>query len=175
MMMADELDYTSSESVSVFCTLEVFHDFILAHDDIVDQDDIRRNNETIHKAMQSNLKEYTVLNREHFGHAQGIIAGDVLYAIAQDMILESSIKSSLKVTLLRVLTQTMKHVAWGRYKQFLSDYIPLSEISLEYIIEHNLINVTSSYTFLFPLQFGQAIATGNAEISTELREFANNL
>jgi geranylgeranyl diphosphate synthase type I len=35
--------------------------------------------------------------------------------------------------------------------------------------------VTSSYSFLFPLQFGQAIATGDAQISPELREFANNL
>ena len=91
------------------------------------------------------------------------------------MILESNIKSSRKIVLLKILSQTMQHVARGRYKQFLSDYIPLSDISLEYIIEHNLINVTSSYSFLFPFQFGQAIATGNAEISPELREFAHNL
>jgi geranylgeranyl diphosphate synthase type I len=91
------------------------------------------------------------------------------------MILDSDIKSSRKIVLLKVLTQTMQHVARGRYKQFLSDYISLSDISLEYIIEHNLINVTSSYSFLFPLQFGQAIATGDAEISPELRLFADNL
>jgi geranylgeranyl diphosphate synthase type I len=69
----------------------------------------------------------------------------------------------------------MQHVARGWYKQFLSDYISLSDISLEYIIEHNLINVTSSYSFLFPLQFGQAIATGDSDISPDLREFADNL
>ena len=91
------------------------------------------------------------------------------------MILDSDIKSSRKIVLLKVLTQTMQHVARGRYKQFLSDYISLEDITLEYIIEHNLINVTSSYSFLFPLQFGQAIATGAAEISPALREFADNL
>ena len=42
MMMADELDYPSSESVSVFSALEVFHDYILAHDDIIDKDEMRR-------------------------------------------------------------------------------------------------------------------------------------
>lgn len=175
MMMADELGYTSSESVSVFSCLEVFHDFILAHDDIIDQDETRRGNETLHIALQKNLPDSTITDRKHFWHAQAIIAGDVLYSIAQDKVLDSDIKSSRKITLLKILTQTMQHVARGRYKQFLSDYISLSTITLEYIIENNLINVTSSYSFLFPLQFWQAIATGHAEISIELREFANNL
>lgn len=175
MMMADELGYVSTESVHVFSCLEIFHDFILSHDDIIDQDETRRGQKTLHIALQDNLLQYAIDDRKHFGHAQAIIGGDVLYSIAQDMILDSDLKSSRKIILLKILTQTMQHVARGRYKQFLSDYIPLSDISLEYIIEHNLINVTSSYSFLFPLQFGQAIATGNAEISPELREFANNL
>lgn len=175
MIMADELDYPSSESMSVFASLELFHDYILAHDDIIDQDDIRWNNPTLHKGMQENLSQYAIADRQHFWHAQAIIAGDVLYSICQDMILDSDLKSSRKITLLKILTQTMQHVAWGWYKQFLSDYIPLSEMTLEYIIEHNLINVTGSYTFLFPLQFGQAVAIGEMEITQELREFANNL
>ena len=175
MMMADELWYLSSESVQVFSCLEIFHDFILAHDDIIDQDETRWWADTLHVAMRSNLSEYTIDDRKHFGHAQSIIGWDVLYSIAQDMILDSDIKSARKIVLLKILTQTMQHVARGWYKQFLSDYISLSDISLEYIIEHNLINVTSSYSFLFPLQFGQAIATGDSDISPYLREFADNL
>lgn len=175
MMMADELWYLSSESVQVFSCLEIFHDFILAHDDIIDQDETRWWADTLHVAMRSNLSEYTIDDRKHFGHAQSIIGWDVLYSIAQDMILDSDIKSARKIVLLKILTQTMQHVARGWYKQFLSDYISLSDISLEYIIEHNLINVTSSYSFLFPLQFGQAIATGDSDISPDLREFADNL
>lgn len=175
MMMADELNYPSSESTSIFSCLEIFHDFILAHDDIIDQDETRRWAQTLHVAMRNNIAQYNVEDRQHFWHAQAIIGGDVLYSIAQDMILDSDIKSSRKITLLKILTQTMQHVARGRYKQFLSDYIPLCDISLDYIIEHNLINVTSSYSFLFPLQFGQAIATGNADISPELHSFADNL
>lgn len=175
MMMADELWYASSESISVFSCLEIFHDFILAHDDIIDQDETRRWAETLHVAMRNHLSNYEIDNRQHFWHAQAIIGWDILYSLSQDMIIDSDIKSSRKIVLLKILTQTMQHVAWWRYKQFLSDYITLEDISLDYIIEHNLINVTSSYSFLFPLQFGQAIATGNLEVSTELREFANNL
>lgn len=175
MMMADELWYSSSESISIFSCLEIFHDFILAHDDIIDQDESRRGADTLHVAMRNHFSTYEIDDRNHFWHAQAIIWGDILYSIAQDTILDSDLKSSRKVVLLKILTQTMQHVARGWYKQFLSDYIPLSDISLEYIIEHNLINVTSSYSFLFPLQFGQAIATGDADISPDLREFADNL
>ena len=175
MMMADELWYTSSESCSVFSSLEIFHDFILSHDDIIDQDNIRRGNDTLHIALQKNLPGSLIKDRHHFGHAQAIIGGDVMYALAQDMILDSDIKSSRKITLIKILSTTLQDVARWWYKQFLSDYLSLSEISLDYIIQHNLIEVTSSYSFLFPLQFGQAIATGDAQISPELREFANNL
>ena len=66
MMMADELGYTSTESVSVFSCLEIFHDFILAHDDIIDQDETRRGNETLHISLQKNLKEYSIDDRNHF-------------------------------------------------------------------------------------------------------------
>jgi len=175
MIMADEWWYPSTESTNVFSCLEIFHDFILAHDDIIDQDETRWWADTLHVSMRSNLSEYTIDDRRHFWHAQSIIGWDVLYSIAQDMILDSDIKSARKIVLLKVLTQTMQHVARGWYKQFLSDYISLEDISLDYIIEHNLINVTSSYSFLFPLQFGQAIATGDSIISPELREFADNL
>ena len=175
MIMADELWYPSSESTSVFSCLEIFHDFILSHDDIIDLDDTRWGWPTLHAAMRSNIDQHNILDRRHFGMSQWMIGGDILYSLSQDMILDSDIKSSRKIVLLKVLTQTMQHVARGWYKQFLSDYIPLSDLSLEYIIENNLINVTSSYTFLFPLQFGQAIATGDLELSSELREFGNNL
>lgn len=175
MMMADELWYTSSEYAGVFSSLEIFHDFILSHDDIIDQDDTRRGNDTLHIALQKNLPQSDIQDRQHFWHAQAIIGGDVMYALAQDMILDSDIKSSRKITLIKILSTTLQDVARGRYKQFLSDYLSLSEISLDYIIQHNLIEVTSSYSFLFPLQFGQAIATGDAQIIPELREFANNL
>lgn len=175
MMMADELDFISSEYISVFSCLEIFHDFILAHDDIIDRDETRRGADTLHVAMRNNIAQHPVDDRTHFGHAQAIIGGDVLYSIAQDMILDSDLKSNRKIILLKILTQTMQHVARGRYKQFLSDYIPLCDISLDYIIQHNLIDVTGSYSFLFPLQFGQAIATGDASISSELRSFADNL
>ncbi len=175
MMMADELWYPATESTSVFSCLEIFHDFILAHDDIIDQDEKRRWADTLHVAMRDNLKDYPITDRHHFGHAQAIIWWDVLYSLAQDMILDSDLKSSRKITLLKILSHTMQHVARWWYKQFLSDYIPLSEINLEYIIQHNLIDVTSSYSFLFPLQFGQAIATWDDIISPELRTFSDNL
>ena len=175
MMMADELDYPSTESLGVFCALEVFHDFILAHDDIIDRDAVRRNQPTLHTAMQSNLADLMIADRQHFGHAQAIIGWDVLYALSQECIIDSDLKSSRKIALLKLMTQTMQSVARGRYKQFLSDYLPLSEVSLDYIITHNLIDVTGRYTFLFPLLFGHIIATGERAIDPELTIFADEL
>ncbi len=174
MIMANELWYDSKNNPIPFTSLEVFHDFLLIHDDIIDQDEMRRWKPTLHMTMQENLWLENN-NKKHFGHAQAIIWGDVVYALAQDIILKSHIHTEKKITLLQLLSTAMQNVARWRYKQFLSDYIKLEDISLDYIIQYNLIDVTSSYSILFPLQFWQAIATGNPNISNELRIFAHSL
>jgi geranylgeranyl pyrophosphate synthase len=48
----------------------------------------------------------------------------------------------------------------------------IADISLDYIITYNLKEVTGSYTFLFPLRFGHALATGNSAIDPSLEVLA---
>ena len=41
MMMAQELGYDTRTDVKIFSSIELVHDYLLAHDDIIDQDDLR--------------------------------------------------------------------------------------------------------------------------------------
>lgn len=163
LMYAEECGMKIAENTSVFAALEVFHDFILAHDDIIDQDAMRRWSPTIHTRLQTAYPHLQIQDKQHFWESLAIIGGDVLHAIAQQYVLYNKhVEDSKKVLLMKIMNEAMLAVTRWWYKQFLSDSMAIADVSLEYIINYNLKEVTGSYTFLFPLRFGQALATGNS-------------
>jgi geranylgeranyl pyrophosphate synthase len=159
-----------SKNPAIFNALEVFHDFILAHDDIVDQDAMRWGNPTIHTRLQTAYPDITIRDREHFWKSLAMIWWDVLHAMAQSYIFDADLDDSRKLLLLRTMNEAMLDVARGWYKQFLSDSMQISEVSLEYILEYNLWQVTGCYTFLFPLRFGMVLARGTMQIDPAMLE-----
>lgn len=170
MMYAKELGLDIPTLGNLFCSLEVFHDFILAHDDIVDEDAIRRWDPTIHTRLETAYPHLTIHDRQHFWQALAMIGWDVLHAMAQSYIFDAAISDSTKIVLLRTMNEAMLDVAWGRYKQFLSDSMKIADVSLDYIVEYNLRQVTGSYSFLFPLRFGYALARETMEIDPLMKD-----
>ena len=52
-------------------SVEVFHNFTLVHDDIMDEAPLRRGEQTVHKKWNENI---------------GILSGDILYAVSNKLI-----------------------------------------------------------------------------------------
>ena len=167
MMYAEELWYDISKQIHIFNALEVFHDFILAHDDIVDQDGMRWGSPTIHTRLQTAYPEISIHDREHFWKSLAMIGGDVLHAMAQSYIFQAPISNASKIATLQTMNEAMLDVARGRYKQFLSDSMQITEVDLDYILDYNLRQVTGSYSFLFPLRFGHALVQGNGNMEID--------
>ncbi|SDB87126.1 polyprenyl synthetase family protein [Williamwhitmania taraxaci] len=95
-------------SCNVFCdniqsavapaiALELFHNFTLIHDDIMDNADVRRNLETVHKKWDSNT---------------AILSGDALMVVAYEM-LQKSDKDKV-VQILAVFNQVALEVCQGQ-------------------------------------------------------------
>lgn len=165
MIAAEEFGFVNDPKYNeLFLTLESFHKFILTHDDIIDQDDIRYSKPTVHAAMREMMKDLNQTDATHFGHSIGIIAGDLMHNISINHVLHSPISAETKVQLLDEMNKAFESVVHGWYKQFLTDYLPLSAMDLDYIIKYNLIWVTGKYTFTFPIRFGKTLAQGNGEL-----------
>ncbi|MDO9510727.1 MAG: polyprenyl synthetase family protein [Bacteroidales bacterium] len=77
--------------------MEVFHNFTLVHDDIMDQAPLRRNRETVYKKWDTNL---------------AILSGDTMFAMAYDFLLKTD--AELLPLILPVFNRTAIEVCEGQ-------------------------------------------------------------
>ena len=75
---------SSQKAMKLGIALELFHDFALVHDDVMDRSSQRRGAPTIHQAYQDEHKRKEWKgSAEHYGYSGAILAGDLLYTWAE--------------------------------------------------------------------------------------------
>jgi len=83
--------------------IEVYRHCILIHDDLVDREDFRRGEKTVHK-MFSERRD------ERFGEGVAIFLGDIAYTLATRAILDSSFEEDKLIKVLRVISKEYREV-----------------------------------------------------------------
>lgn len=134
--------------------MEFLHNFMLIHDDIIDRSDLRRGKPTLHKVLA-----HTALsdNPEKLGIDLGIIAGDIVYALAIDAFL--SIKEPLerKERALKYFIQTAAFTAMGEFIDTVFGVKNIHQIT-EKDVFLNYTLKTARYTFDCPMVTGAILA-----------------
>src|SRR5690606_26129187 len=85
------------EILNQACAVEVFHNFTLMHDDIMDQAPLRRGKATVHQKWNANI---------------AILSGDVMLVRAYDLLLGTS--PSLLPEVIRLFNKTAVEVCEGQ-------------------------------------------------------------
>ncbi len=134
--------------------MEFLHNFMLIHDDIIDQSDLRRGRPTLHKILAHTTPSD---NPDKLGIDLGIIAGDIVYALAIDAFL--SIKEPLerKERALKYFIQTATFTAMGEFIDTVLGVKGISEVS-EKDVFLNYTLKTARYTFDCPMVTGAILA-----------------
>jgi len=110
--------------------IEVFHNFTLVHDDIMDNSDIRRNRETIHKKWDIN---------------RAILSGDVMMIQATQCF--CNLPESMLAKVMKLFLLTAKQVCEGQqydmdfekeYKICMADYIKMIELKTAVLLATSL-------------------------------------
>jgi len=134
--------------------IELFHNFTLIHDDIMDQAPLRRGMQTVHS---------------RFGENTAILAGDVMLVKAYDYL--SRINNSYIHNILRLFNKTAMEVCEGQ--QMDMDFEQLPEVSLADYLK--MIELKTSVALAASLQVG-AILGGAGERNQKLiYEFGKKL
>jgi geranylgeranyl diphosphate synthase, type II len=145
-------DVTSA--VAPAAAYEVFHNFTLVHDDIMDNAPVRRCQPTIHERWNANV---------------AILSGDAMQIVAYQILCEASV-NNLK-PLLDLFNTTALEVCEGQ--QFDMNFSTRSEVSLEEYIR--MIELKTSVLLAAALKTGAICANAPEEDANSLYEFGRNL
>lgn len=144
--------------------LELLHLFFLVHDDIMDGDELRRGEQTIHFYFQ---KKYGTLK------AQGIalIIGDLLFSKSMELIF-TNCKSNHSAA---VLFEAVNKTARGQLDEYILDPSNFQQIKVEKLLAYYQ-EKTALYSVYLPLGLAYLNTSNNFNFALEdLKTFSSNL
>jgi geranylgeranyl diphosphate synthase type II len=134
--------------------IEIFHNFTLLHDDIMDNAPIRRGKETVYKKWNSNI---------------AILSGDTMYAMAYKYIIRT--KSHRLAEIIDVITQTAIEICEGQ--QYDMNFETLDFVSLDDYL--NMIRLKTAVLLGASLKIGAIIADAKDHEIDLMYKFGENI
>ncbi|MFA5090734.1 MAG: polyprenyl synthetase family protein [Candidatus Omnitrophota bacterium] len=142
-------------------SLELLHDFMLVHDDIIDKSELRRGKPSMHRMLNNYLKRYK--NIKFNGQDLAIAAGDVMYAMAIEAFLSIETEAKRKEEALKNFIRAAVYTGSGEFIELLL----YSTKDIRDIKKKDLVKIydlkTAHYTFASPLATGAILAGAGRE------------
>jgi geranylgeranyl diphosphate synthase type I len=135
--------------------IELLHDFLLVHDDIIDKSDTRRGKPSMHALLNNHLKRYKKIKFN--GQDLSIILGDVMYAMAINAFLSINENMERKERALKKFIDTAVYTGCGEFIELINGANPIEKITKESIYKVYDYK-TAHYTFSTPLATGAILA-----------------
>jgi geranylgeranyl diphosphate synthase type II len=154
LMSAKLFQKTAEESMSAALAVELFHNFSLIHDDIMDDAPLRRAKQTVHEKWNTNI---------------AILSGDVLFVKAYEQICNNP--PHLIPELLNVFNRTAIEVCEGQ--QMDMDFETRNDVTSEEYIE--MIRLKTSVLLGCALEMGAIIGETSIENRKALYDFGVHL
>ncbi len=134
--------------------IELFHNFTLIHDDIMDKAPLRRGMQTVH---------------EKYGSATALLSGDVMLVVAYDYLNKADASYLHKI--IHVFNKTAKQVCEGQ--QMDMDFETKESVSLDEYL--HMIKLKTSVLLAGSLQIGSILGGAGDGNQQHLYEFGKNL
>jgi len=154
-LMGNELfDDIHPDTYQVAFAIELFHNFTLIHDDIMDKAPLRRGQQTVH---------------EKYGEPTALLAGDVMLVVAYDYL--NKIRTTFLHKVINLFNRMAKQVCEGQ--QLDMDFEKMENVSLDAYIR--MIELKTSVLLGSSLKMGALIGGAGEGNQQLLYEFGRNL
>lgn len=147
--------------------MEFLHNFMLIHDDIIDRSDLRRSKPTMHKVLAHTVK---TSDPDKLGIDLGIIAGDIVYALAIDAFLSINEPLDRKEKALKYFIQTAAFTAMGEFIDTVHGVSALNDITEDDVFLNYTLK-TARYTFDCPMVTGAILAGASTQQVKNMSQF----
>ncbi len=152
-------------------SLELLHNFLLIHDDIIDRDLVRYGGPNVQGAYLHKLRGSLSHDAEHGAASAAILAGDVACSLAHTVIYELEIDDTAKLRILRALSDAVFVTGGGEMVDSLAGALNHANLTEDQIYSVYL-SKTAHYTFYLPLRVAAAMAGKDSSIDSLLLELA---
>lgn len=154
LMGNDLFDEINPDAWHVANAIELFHNFTLIHDDIMDKAPLRRGMETVHK---------------RFGENTALLAGDVMLVAAYDYL--NKINASYLRNIIHLFNKTAREVCEGQ--QLDMDFEKIEQVSLDDYL--HMIELKTSVLLAASLKFGSILGGATQRNQNLLYDFGRKL
>lgn len=156
-LLGNELfDELHQDAFAVANAIELFHNFTLIHDDIMDKAPLRRGKQTVHTK---------------YNDSAAILAGDVMLIHCYDYL--NTVQSHIKQKVINVFNKAAREVCEGQ--QLDMDMEQTSPENVNYADYVNMIALKTSVLLAASLQLGGIIGGGSEGNQGHLYEFGKNV
>lgn len=154
-LMGNELfDDLKADTWNVGVAIELFHNFTLIHDDIMDKAPLRRNQQTVHYK---------------YGESTALLAGDVMLVAAYEYL--NKISGSVSKHITNLFNRTAKEVCEGQ--QLDMDFEQSPHVSFDSYL--HMINLKTSVLLGASLQMGAVLGGAGERNQNLIYEFGRKL
>uniref|UniRef100_A0AB33IXS9 Polyprenyl synthetase family protein n=1 Tax=Prevotella sp. GTC17254 TaxID=3236794 RepID=A0AB33IXS9_9BACT len=155
MLLAYNLYKDHPEDIlSSACALETYHNYTLLHDDLMDEAEMRRGKETVHKRWSPNA---------------AILSGDSMLVLAYERMLQCGAKHMKEV--LDLFTETALEIGEGQ--QYDMDFETRNDVTESEYIE--MIRLKTSVLLACAMKIGAILADASAEDADNLYRFGEQI
>ncbi len=155
-------------------SLEVFHAFMLVHDDLIDGSVTRRDRPTLHEALRLDADRPDEASGRKRACDLGLIAGDLLFSLGMRLLGRSGLDDATLGRANRLVADMLFETGLGEALDVLYDDCPLEHLSEEQLVESYL-RKTARYSVSGPLVLGATIAGASAQATRALDRFGDLL
>lgn len=134
--------------------IELIHNYLLIHDDILDEDEVRRGKKTFHKLHGQNM---------------AICAADMASALGYEILTSCQFPINYKIKALKKLNQTLYSTCYG---QMLELYLREKKKFTDNDVLQIYTKKTAFYTLVTPLQVGALLAGASEKFLKKIEKFA---
>ncbi len=156
--VAEAVSGNGEKAIPFGACLEIVHNFTLVHDDVMDNDSMRRGRPAVH-----------VL----FDVPTAIIAGDALFARAFEVLSETDVPPKEMKRLLKLTANTVWQIAEGQQEDMDFEHAPITSISIDDYLR--MIEKKTAVLFECAAEGGALIAGGTEEQVQDMKEYARML
>ncbi|MEM0448331.1 MAG: polyprenyl synthetase family protein [Methanomassiliicoccales archaeon] len=151
--VAEAVGGRGKDALPFGCALELIHNFTLVHDDVMDEDPVRRGRPAVHAL---------------FGQPTAIIAGDALFALAFKVLATTPVDGERLRRLLSLTSETVYLVAEGQQMDI--DFEQRQDVTKEEYLE--MVEKKTAVLFACAAEGGAIIGGGTEDQLQDMYEYA---